>query len=103
MVPHQGLVNYLYWCSSAYQLSEGSGTLVDTPIGFDLTVTSMLAPLLVGQAAVLVPEDKGIESLAEALRTAIDVTLIKKQHPHTWKYCETCFLMLVRQTHRAVS
>ena len=82
MIPHQGLVNYLSWCTRAYAVAEGQGTLVHSPLGFDLTVTSLFAPLLVGQKAILLPEDKGTEALYEALDNNDDVTLVKITPAH---------------------
>lgn len=92
MIHHRGLVNYLTWCTSAYAVAEGSGTLVHSPIGFDLTITGLFAPLLVGRSAVLLPEDEGIEALGEALRRADNLSLIKITPPH---------LELLNQTLRA--
>jgi len=48
MIPHRGLVNYLHWCTSAYQLDAGAGAIVHSSFAFDLTVTSLFAPLLSG-------------------------------------------------------
>jgi len=82
MIPHQGLVNYLSWCTQAYAAADGQGTLVHSPLGFDLTVTSLFSPLLVGQKAILLPEDKGTEALHEALDNNSDVTLVKITPAH---------------------
>ncbi len=56
MISHQGLVNYLNWCTREYAVAEGKGTLVHSPLGFDLTVTSLLSPLLAGQRVILLAE-----------------------------------------------
>ena len=82
MIPHQGLVNYLSWCTQAYGVTEGYGTLVHTPLGFDLTITSLFSPLLVGQKAILLPEGKGTEALHEALDNNSDITLVKITPAH---------------------
>ena len=82
MITHRGLVNYLCWCTKEYRVAEGSGTLVHSPLGFDLTVTSLFAPLLVGQRLVLVREDQGIDALGAALRRAGDFSLIKLTPSH---------------------
>jgi len=47
MITHGGLANYLTWCVSAYGVAESGGSLVHSPIGFDLTVTSLFAPSFV--------------------------------------------------------
>lgn len=82
MIPHRGLVNYLSWCTDAYNVKEGHGTLVHSPLGFDLTVTSLLSPLVVGQKAVLVSEAQPIEGLVSALRSGEDYSLVKITPAH---------------------
>jgi amino acid adenylation domain-containing protein len=82
VVPHQGLVNYLSWCASAYKLSEGAGAPVHSPLGFDLTVTSLFAPLLAGRSTVLLTEEQGVEGLASTLRERGDYSLVKITPSH---------------------
>jgi amino acid adenylation domain-containing protein len=82
MIHHRGLANYLSWAARYYRMSEGAGTLVHSPIGFDLTITTLLAPLLVGQRVVLLPEGPGIEELARALGAGKDYTLVKITPTH---------------------
>jgi amino acid adenylation domain-containing protein len=67
MITHRGVVNYLSWCQSAYPLGEGSGAVVHSPIGFDLTVTSLYGPLVSGGCVHLLEENEGVEGLAKAL------------------------------------
>ncbi|MBW4680494.1 MAG: amino acid adenylation domain-containing protein [Microcoleus vaginatus WJT46-NPBG5] len=82
MIPHRGLVNYLSWCTQAYAVAEGQGTLVHSSIGFDLTVTSLFSPLLVGKSVVLLPENQEIEALGDAIRTGGDYSLVKITPAH---------------------
>ena len=82
MVPHRGLVNYLHWCTQAYGAAEGRGVPVHSPLSFDLTVTSLFAPLLVGQKLVLVPATQEMEALGEILRTSSDFSFIKLTPAH---------------------
>ncbi len=82
MVPHHGLVNYLNWCTKAYAVSEGQGSAVHSSIAFDLTITSLFAPLAVGRSVMLIPEAEGIERLASALSTPNDFSLIKITPAH---------------------
>ncbi|NTW02101.1 MAG: AMP-binding protein, partial [Oscillochloris sp.] len=63
MIHHRGLVNYLTWAVGAYPLEEGRGAPVHSSISFDLTVTSMFAPLLSGRTVFLLPEALGVETL----------------------------------------
>ena len=82
MISHQGLVNYLSWCTKAYAVAEGRGALVHSPIGFDLTITSLFSPLLVGRSVVLIPEDEGVEALSAALCNGDSFSLIKITPSH---------------------
>ncbi|RMH07121.1 MAG: non-ribosomal peptide synthetase, partial [Nitrospirae bacterium] len=82
MVPHRGVVNYLHWAIHAYELDKGRGTLVHSSLGFDFTITSLLAPLLVGQTAVLLPEEQTMDHLVHALVTQQDWSLLKLTPSH---------------------
>lgn len=80
MIPHSGLVNYLSWCGEAYEVAKGCGALVHSSISFDLTITSLFAPLMVGRSVFLV--DDGIENLAEALLARDNYSLVKITPAH---------------------
>ncbi|HEV7786957.1 MAG TPA: amino acid adenylation domain-containing protein, partial [Thermoanaerobaculia bacterium] len=82
MIPHRGLRNYLRWAIEAYRVNEGPGAPVHSPLGFDLTVTSLLAPLVSGGAAVLVNEKDGIDGLLDTLRNGQDFSLVKLTPAH---------------------
>lgn len=82
MISHQGLVNYLSWCTREYAVTDGKGTVVHSPLGFDLTVTSLLSPLLAGQRVILLAEQPEIESLRKTLRAGADFSLIKITPAH---------------------
>ena len=81
-IAHRGLVNYLSWAISAYKVAEGTGAPVHSSIAFDLTVTSIFTPLLVGRSVELLPDDQGAEALARALRTAAGYSLVKLTPAH---------------------
>ena len=68
MITHKGVVNYLTWATDAYQVAQGEGAPVFSSISFDLTVTSLFAPLLTGRPVVLLPEAQSIETLSIALQ-----------------------------------
>ena len=82
MIVHRGLTNYLNWCINAYRPGEGKGAPVHSSISFDLTVTSLFAPLVSGGRADLLAEDLGVEALAEALRREGDYSLVKITPAH---------------------
>jgi amino acid adenylation domain-containing protein len=82
MITHRGLVNYLSWCTRAYPLNEGRGAPVHSPLGFDLTVTSLFSPLLAGRCVTLLTEGPGVESLSEVFKRTGDFSLIKITPAH---------------------
>ncbi|MBD2625731.1 non-ribosomal peptide synthetase [Trichormus variabilis] len=82
LITHKGLVNYLSWCTQAYQVNQGNGTIVHSPLGFDLTITSLFSPLLVGSQVELLPENLSIESLSNALHRSSNLSLVKITPAH---------------------
>ncbi|NDJ21057.1 amino acid adenylation domain-containing protein [Nostoc sp. B(2019)] len=82
LIPHQGLVNYLNWCTKTYPVEQGVGTLVHSPLGFDLTITSLFPPLLVGRTVELLSEEQGIETLSQALSKSSNLSLVKITPAH---------------------
>jgi amino acid adenylation domain-containing protein len=82
MIPHKGLVNYLSWATEAYKVASGRGAPVHSSIGFDLTITSLFSPLLVGQRVVLLPEDQSIQALTDLVRNERHFSLIKITPAH---------------------
>ncbi|MEO7331129.1 MAG: amino acid adenylation domain-containing protein, partial [Minicystis sp.] len=82
LLEHRGVVNYLRWAIDTYRVAEGSGSPVHSSIGFDLTVTSLFAPLLAGRPVTFVPEERGVLGLAEALRAGENFSLVKLTPSH---------------------
>ena len=82
MVPHRGLVNYLSWCTRAYDAAGGTGAPVNTPIGFDATITSLFAPLVSRNRVLLLPEEDGLAALTDTLSRERDLTLVKLTPGH---------------------
>jgi amino acid adenylation domain-containing protein len=82
MIPHRGVVNYLLWSGREYRADEGSGSIVHSPLGFDLTVTSLLTPLAAGQRVILAGEGDGVECLKRELIGGEDYTLLKLTPSH---------------------
>ena len=90
LVKHLGLANYLQWASQNYLFSRsrlpndtpsGCNSIVHTSIGFDLTVTSLYLPLLVGGEACLADDDN-IDNLRQALVDNQKTTLLKLTPSH---------------------
>jgi len=82
MITHRGLMNYLNWSLRAYNVAQGQGSVVHSPLSFDLTITSLFLPLLAGQSVVLLPEDQGMEPLKTALTIRDHFSLIKVTPAH---------------------
>jgi amino acid adenylation domain-containing protein/non-ribosomal peptide synthase protein (TIGR01720 family) len=82
MISHQGLVHYVGWCSEHYEVAAGARVPVHSSLAFDLTVTGLFVPLVVGCSVLLIPEDKGVEELANVLRRGHDFSLVKMTPTH---------------------
>jgi amino acid adenylation domain-containing protein len=82
MIPHRGAVNYLLWAISAYQVGAGQGAPVHSSIGFDLTVTSLWAPLLAGRSVFLLRDSSPAAALIAAEEEGFDLSLIKITPAH---------------------
>ncbi|MEP6706031.1 MAG: amino acid adenylation domain-containing protein [Pyrinomonadaceae bacterium] len=82
MIPHRGLVNYLSWAIREYEVAAGCGAPVHTSIAFDLTITSLFNPLLVGQTVHLLPEERGVDALGHCLADERNFSLVKITPTH---------------------
>ncbi|HCF29074.1 MAG TPA: non-ribosomal peptide synthetase, partial [Cyanobacteria bacterium UBA11049] len=82
MIVHSGIVNYLSWCTKAYNVSDGEGATVNSSIGFDATITSLFSPLIVGRKVVLLPGNEEIEALKKALCFGTKFSLVKITPAH---------------------
>jgi amino acid adenylation domain-containing protein len=69
LVSHAGLAHYLRFCHAAYPLAGGAP--VFTSLSFDLTLTSLLAPLTAGLPVTLLPGENAFELLAAMLRSPL--------------------------------
>lgn len=81
MIGHGGLVNYLCWAIAAYGLEKGCSVPVHSSISFDLTVTSLYPPLLVGGHVVLLAQN-GAQNPVAALRRTDQRDLVKITPAH---------------------
>ena len=82
LLTHRGLSNYLNWCTQAYTIATTGGAPVQSSIGFDATITSLFAPLLVGQPVTLLPETHEIAALSQALQGNNTFSLVKLTPSH---------------------
>ncbi|MBC1312640.1 amino acid adenylation domain-containing protein, partial [Trichormus variabilis PNB] len=82
MIVHRGVVNYLSWCTKAYDVAAGVGSTVNSSLSFDATITSLFSPLLVGAKVLLLPEEEEIEALKTALCSGTKFSLVKITPAH---------------------
>ncbi len=82
MVTHSGLANYLSWATGAYGKEARRSALVHSSISFDLTITGLYTPLLVGGQVELLPDDAGVEGVVRALRQPQTRGLVKITPAH---------------------
>jgi non-ribosomal peptide synthetase component F len=82
MIHHRGLVNYLTWAVTAYDVASGSGALVHSSLSFDLTITGLFAPLLVGRGVTIVAAQHDISALSRTLRQRKNASLVKITPAH---------------------
>ena len=67
VLPHRAVVNYLRWSNAAYGVGGGQGCLVHSSVAFDLTVTSLFAPLLDGGVVAIDESWQDIGALTREL------------------------------------
>jgi amino acid adenylation domain-containing protein len=67
MIRHGGVVNYLDYASRTYEAAVRPRALVSTSLSFDATVTTLLAPLVSGQAVWLLRETNELEALCSIM------------------------------------
>ncbi|MCV3212505.1 amino acid adenylation domain-containing protein, partial [Plectonema radiosum NIES-515] len=82
MITHSGLVNYLSWCTKNYHVVDGEGSVVNSSISFDATITSLFSPLLVGRKVLLLSEQEEMTSLQVALSSGNKFSLVKITPAH---------------------
>jgi amino acid adenylation domain-containing protein len=82
MVSHLSLLQYVAWALERYRIGDGQEVPLHSPLGFDLTLTSLFCPLLAGKAVRLARETRGVDGLIEALRASRDISLIKLTPSH---------------------
>ncbi len=58
LVKHRGVVNYIWWAAQNYVKGESANFPLYTSISFDLTITSIFAPLVTGNSIVVYAEEK---------------------------------------------
>ena len=82
LIEHRSVVNYLSWAARSYPRADGCGAPVHSSFSFDLTVTSLLMPLLRGELVHMLPDEAAaVTALADGL-AANDYSLLKLTPAH---------------------
>ncbi|MBE7122190.1 non-ribosomal peptide synthetase [Bacillus cereus] len=81
-IEHKGLTNYMSWCAEKFYLNDGIGSLVHSSISFDLPMTGLYPPLLVGKRVVLLSDSSNIESLINTCKQNYNFSVIKITPSH---------------------
>ncbi|PVC80830.1 hypothetical protein DBP12_37105 [Streptomyces sp. CS014] len=83
MVQHGALANYLTWSAGHYLDGPDGGSVVHSSIAFDLTVTSLLSPLVAGRSVRLLAHAQTDPlELARVIEADPTATLIKLTPSH---------------------
>ncbi|WP_235917976.1 amino acid adenylation domain-containing protein [Paenibacillus lutrae] len=81
MIEHRGLVNYIWWAGKTYIRSDNDVFALYSSIAFDLTVTSIFAPLISG-SRIEIYEDDGSDFIVKRIVEDNKVTVIKLTPAH---------------------
>lgn len=82
MIAHCGVVNYLNWCRKQYLVAPEKQVPLHSSISFDLTVTSIFAPLQSGQCVHLLSEEERADALSTAIREGASYDFVKLTPSH---------------------
>ena len=69
MITHRGLANYVEWARREYVIGPGDEIPLHGTVSADLSVTSLLVPLLAGATVRMLPDGIGAADLGEELRS----------------------------------
>lgn len=80
VVSHGAWANYLGWAADRYGAHEGG--VVHSSIGFDLTITSLFAPLAAGGEVTLLPGQQSLLALAHLVGEPMRIGVLKMTPTH---------------------
>ncbi|WP_344515748.1 non-ribosomal peptide synthase/polyketide synthase [Dactylosporangium maewongense] len=80
-VTHGGLANYVVWAAGEYGPLSGRGAVLHSSLAFDLTVTSVLVPLVSG-SPVVVSVGGGADGLAAVVNASDGFDVLKVVPAH---------------------
>lgn len=77
-----GVANYLGWATRTYGLDSGASPVLHSPLGFDLTVTSLWGPLVAGHSVDVLAAETSIDDLGTELARRSGQTVLKVTPSH---------------------
>lgn len=103
-VPHSGVVNYLEHVGQHYLEAHHHGAVVSSPLSFDATVTSLLAPLWQGKTVVLLAQQQQalVDGLLQYLLNSEQNWLFKMTPAHLEFLLPLCQAQQVDNRHTLV-
>nr|WP_275402453.1 amino acid adenylation domain-containing protein [Streptomyces sp. SID13031] len=90
VVSHRSLANYLDWSVETYLCFGAGGAPLYSSIGFDLTITSLFAPLAAGRPVDLISSRQGIDGVAELLAQGRSFDFVKVTPSHLRMLVAAC-------------
>ena len=81
-VTHKGLANYIDWAVNTYAADFGDGAPILCSTGFDAAVTSLFAPLVAGNATVLIPGEEDLQVLERLAASKEHYSFLKLTPAH---------------------
>jgi amino acid adenylation domain-containing protein len=81
MVDHENLIHYLSYCKQTYSLSKGK-SLLHSSAAFDMSITSIFLPLVLGNSIHLLSKEAEIDSLGVILNKNSDFSFLKVTPTH---------------------
>jgi amino acid adenylation domain-containing protein/non-ribosomal peptide synthase protein (TIGR01720 family) len=82
MISHRSLANYLVWAAEAYGVKPGSIVPLVSSFAYDLSITSLFVPLLVGASVLIAPNGDDMDSLAHLIESQTSLALLKLTPTH---------------------
>lgn len=82
MIENKSLVNYALWCENAYPDVDKKGSVVHSPIVFDMSITSIFYPLISGNFVRIIAQKYDPESLIEAFKQENFFSFVKMTPSH---------------------
>jgi amino acid adenylation domain-containing protein/FkbM family methyltransferase len=82
-VNHSSLFNYIQWCANFYFRGQNLGTMpLFTSPAFDLTITSLFCPLVLGKTVVVVDREEIDQTLKQIIGLGNQIDTIKLTPSH---------------------